>query len=124
MPRQNGGEMHRTIFGVSFAIAILLLVLSVTAQTGQVASSMQDEFRTLVDRYYAAWNSGNPDNAAPLYAHDADLVFYDLTPLKHTGWAEYDAGVRKVLASFASARFTPQSDLRVTRRGLIAWTTV
>ncbi len=86
--------------------------------------SDQQEFQALVDRYYAAWNTGNPENAAPLYAKDKDLVFYDLTPLQYTGWAEYEAGVSNVLASFASAKFTPQSDLRVTRRGSVAWTTV
>ena len=25
------------------------------------------EFKTLIDRYYSAWSSLNPDNAAPLY---------------------------------------------------------
>ncbi len=29
-----------------------------------------------------------------------------------------------MLDSFASAKFTPQQDLKVTRRGTIAWTTV
>jgi ketosteroid isomerase-like protein len=53
-----------------------------------------------------------------------DLVFYDLTPLKYTGWAEYNAGIRQVFASFASAKFTPQQDLKVMRRGTVAWTTV
>ena len=61
---------------------------------------------------YTAWNTGNPDNAAPLYAQDNDLVFYDLTPLKYIGWGAYDAGFRKVIASFASARFTTSTTLQ------------
>jgi len=75
-------------------------------------STEQDEFRSLIDRYYTAWNTGNPDNAAPLYAQDNDLVFYDLTPLKYIGWGAYDAGFRKVIASFASARFTTSTRLQ------------
>ena len=52
------------------------------------------------------------------------MIFYDIAPLKYTGWAEYEAGVRQVLASFASAKFTPQQDIKVTRRGTVAWTMV
>lgn len=76
------------------------------------------------ERYYAAWNTGDPERAAPLYAKDADSIFYDITPLKYRGWAEYDAGVRNVLGTFASAKFVPQPDLNVTRHGCVAWTTV
>ncbi len=105
----------------TFVIAFHLLTAGAWAQK---SSNPQGEFKTLIDRYYSAWNSGNPDNAAPLYAKDPDLVFYDLTPLKYNGWAEYDTGIRKVLAAFESAKFIPNQDLKVTRRGSIAWTTV
>jgi ketosteroid isomerase-like protein len=81
-------------------------------------------FSKLVEQYYAAWNSGDPERAAPLYAKDPNLVFYDITPLKYTGWKEYDAGVRNVMASFASVSFTPQKDLSVSTSGSIAWTTL
>jgi len=87
------------------------------------ASAAQKEFQALINRYYAAWNTGDPEKAAPLYAKDPDLVFYDLTPLQYVGWAAYEKGVRAVFASFASAKFTPHNDLRVTRHGTIAWTT-
>jgi len=59
-----------------------------------------------------------------LYAKDADLIFYDIAPLKYTGWAEYNKGVRNVLGGFESLKLTPNNDLKVTRRGSIAWTTV
>jgi uncharacterized protein (TIGR02246 family) len=109
-------------------IAFLLLpvggALGQSANTTAKKPTTQEVFQGLIDRYYTTWNSGDPEKAAPLYAKDPDLVFFDLTPLKYTGWAEYDVGVRKVMASFASVSFTPQKDLRVTRRGSIAWTTV
>ena len=108
------------------AATLLMLICLVTpAAFGQRANNNNDaEFKTLIGRYYAAWSSLNPDNAAPLYAKDADLVFYDLAPLKYTGWAEYDKGVRNVLGGFESLKLTPNSDLKVTRRGNIAWTSV
>jgi ketosteroid isomerase-like protein len=112
----------------AFAIFITLQPgLSIAGQPSKSApgpATAPPEFKALIDRYYAAWNTGNPDNASPLYAKDPNLIFYDLTPLKYTGWSEYDRGIRNVLASFASAKFTPQPDLNVTRHGTIAWTTV
>jgi len=118
----------RRLVRCAFAIFITLqLGLSIAGQASKsapAAPAAPPEFKALIDRYYAAWNTGNPDNAAPLYAKDANLIFYDLTPLKYTGWSEYDRGIRNVLASFASAKFTAQPDLKVTRHGTIAWTTV
>lgn len=81
------------------------------------------DIKAVVDKYAAAWGSLNPDNAAPLYAKDADLVFYDVLPLKYTGWSEYDKGVRPHFAAFESLKITPKGDLKVTRSGNVAWTT-
>ena len=107
-----------------FAAALLACLVS-PVTLGQKANKNNDsEFKTLIERYFAAWSSLNPDNAAPLYAKNPDLVFYDIAPLKYTGWAEYDKGVRNVLGGFESLKLTPNSDLKVTRRGSVAWTTV
>ena len=38
-----------------------------------------DDFTDLIKRYYAAWITLNPDNP---YARDADLVFFDIAPLR------------------------------------------
>ena len=107
-----------------FAAALLACLMSPVA-FGQPANKNNDgEFKTLIDRYFVAWSSLNPDNAAPLYAKNPDLVFYDIAPLKYTGWAEYDKGVRNVLGGFESLKLTPNHDLKVTRRGNVAWTTL
>lgn len=105
-----------------FALA-LLVGLSAGA-LGQKAAHGDAEFRTLIERYNDAWSTMNPDKAALFYAKDATLVFYDLAPLKYTGWSEYDKGVRNLLGGFQSLKLTPKDDLRVTRRGNLAWTTV
>lgn len=119
--------MNKRFLGSIFTLVFLLFPLRTLAQATAKppgVSATQKEFQALINRYYAAWNSGDPEKAAPLYAKDPDLVFYDLTPLQYVGWAAYDKGVRAVLGSFAAAKFTPQDDLRVTRHGTIAWTTV
>ena len=80
--------------------------------------------RSHVQRYWVAWATGDPNQAAPLYAKDAGLVFYDLEPLKWIGWADYRVGVvPHVLSKFESIRFHVNDDLDVTRRGSVAWTT-
>lgn len=116
-------------FRYRLAIGFILLLATFTAspQTKKAAARKQgagDEFKTLIDRYYTEWNTLNPDNAAPLYAKDAGLVFYDITPLKYNGWEEYKEGVKKILGQFSSATFSPHEDLKVTRRGNLAWTSV
>jgi ketosteroid isomerase-like protein len=84
--------------------------------------SMTD-LRPRVEQYWRAWQRG-PDAAAPLYAKDGDLVFYDLEPLQFTGWAEYRAGVGpNLLAKFERVAFTVRDDVKTTTRGAIAWTT-
>lgn len=108
-----------------FALAALLMCVSIVpAMADKVTPAEMAEFKALIDRSATAWSTLNPDNVSPLYAKDADLVFYDLAPLKYVGWSEYDKGVRAVFAGFESLALTPGSDLKVTRQGKIAWTTV
>ena len=105
-----------------FAIGILVCSFSMVAFAQKAAGNA--EFKILIDRYNTAWSSLNPDNASPMYAKDAALVFYDLAPLKYTGWAEYDKGVRSMFSTFETLKLTANDDLKVERRGNIAWTTV
>lgn len=113
---------------IPFTTLSLSFALVAGAQTAKAPTKDRAKdktsFKELIEQYYAAWNTGDPANAAPLYAKDANLIFYDITPLKYNGWREYDAGVRNVLGTFASAKFVPQPDMNVTRHGSIAWTTV
>jgi len=82
-------------------------------------------FRKLIDGYCQAWSSGDPNNAAKYYAKEDGLVFYDLAPFSYNNWKEYDAGVRKeLLDQMVTGSLTAGKELKVTRRGNIAWTTV
>jgi len=81
--------------------------------------------KKLIERYYAAWNTLNTDNAASFYAKDANLVFFDVVPLKYKGWVEYKEGVQKAFFDKISAgKLTPNDDLKITRRGNVAWMTL
>jgi len=102
--------------------AVLLACILFLAAAPALAKD-DDDIRAVIDKYAAAWGSLNPDNAAPLYAKDADLVFYDILPLKYAGWDAYAAGTKPHFAQFESLKITPKGDLKVTRRGDVAWTT-
>jgi ketosteroid isomerase-like protein len=106
-------------------LAFFGALLTFAGARAQQKASDDQTFRKLIDSYCAAWSSGNPENAAKFYDKDNALVFYDLAPFSYAGWKEYDAGVRKnLLDSAASASLTAGKELKVTRRGNIAWTTV
>ena len=93
---------------------------------GATGSKEADEFGGLIKQYYAAWSTLDPDQAAPLYAKDADLVFFDIAPLKYThGWKEYrDNFKTNVAPTFSSLKITPNDDMKVIRKGEVALVTL
>ena len=63
-------------------LLVVALAVSMFCLTALAQKKGGDDFNDLIRRYYAAWNTLNPDNASFLYAQDADLVFFDIAPLK------------------------------------------
>jgi ketosteroid isomerase-like protein len=121
-PRSSGPRHHWFVYVLLAFVAALLTFAGARAQ--QKASD-DATFRKLIDAYCAAWSSGDPANASKFYAKDDSLIFYDLAPFSYSGWKQYDAGVRKeFLDNAANASLTAGKELKVTRRGNIAWTTV
>ena len=109
------------------AAAVLMFVLSSSAQMKKslAKTALQAEFKSMIDQYYAAWSTLDPDKAAKYYAKDADLIFYDVAPLKYNGWGEYRAGVMKAFTeTMSSGKLTPNDDLKINQRGNIVWTTL
>jgi ketosteroid isomerase-like protein len=99
--------------------------LTFAAARAQQQSADDATFRKLIDDYCAAWSSGNADAPAKFYAQEDDLVFYDIAPFSYHGWKEYHLGVQKeFLDNAASIKLTAGKDLKVTRRGNVAWLTV
>jgi len=117
------GEHWRWLLYVVMAFAGALLTF-VDARAQQRASD-DATFRKLTDAYCAAWSTGNADAPAKFYAKENGLVFYDLAPFAYHGWKEYHDGVQKeFFSSMESGALTAGKDLKVSRRGTLAWTTV
>ena len=52
-------------------------------------------------------------------------MFFDVVPLRYNGWAEYKEGVQRVFFDKISAgKLTRNDDLKITRRGDVAWMTL
>ena len=116
-------ERWRWLLYVGLALAGALLTF-VGARAQQKATDSAT-FRKLTDDYCAAWSSGSPDNAAKFYAKEQGLVFYDITPFSYHSWKEYHEGVQKAFFdNMASGTLSAGKDLKVARRGTLAWTTV
>ncbi len=129
MSISTGGAVHknaerwRWLLYVALAIAGALLTF-VGARAQQKATD-DATFRKLIDSYCAAWSTGTADAPAKFYAKDNGLVFYDVAPFAYRSWKEYYDGVKKeFLDGAAEIKLTAGKDLKVTRRGTIAWTTV
>jgi len=120
--RPVGRDHHWVLYVVLAFFGGLLTFAGARAQ-----QKVTDEatFRKLIDSYCAAWSSKDPTNAAKFYDKSDGLVFYDVAPFSYGNWKEYDAGVRKNFFDGAeTVSLTAGKELKVTRHGNIAWTTV
>lgn len=111
-------------WSVYVVFALFGALLTFVGARAQQKASDDTTFRKLIDSYCAAWSSGNPDNAAKFYAKEDGLVFYDVAPFSYTGWRQYDADSKKFFESGTTITMTAGKDLKVSRHGNIAWTTV
>jgi ketosteroid isomerase-like protein len=108
-----------------------ILTVGVLAAVGLIAQDKAKDkpkmerfdFRPLMQQVWDAWSTLNPDNAARFYSKDAGRTFFDLAPLKYAGWSEYQAGSKKLLADYSSAKFTLNGDQHVGQRPATAWAT-
>jgi ketosteroid isomerase-like protein len=72
--------------------------------------------KALMQRFWDAWGTLDPAKAAPYYSKHPQNVFFDLAPMSYTGWAEYQEGVKNLLAGFRSVKFTVNDDARIMSR--------
>ena len=119
--------MNRSVKALLALSLMLLVTFAGAAQAKAPARQAGDaEFRKLIAAYYADWSKLSTEAPSKYYAKDADLIFFDIAPMKYTSWKEYSAGVQKNFFDNAtSATLTPNmNDLKITRRGNVAWTTL
>jgi ketosteroid isomerase-like protein len=121
----SAGKVERWRWLLYVALAFFGALMTFVGARAQQQASDAANFRKLTDAYCAAWSSGNLDNAAKFYSKNPDDVFYDVAPFSYHGWKEYRVGVQKqFFDNAASATLSAGKDLKVTRRGTIAWTSV
>jgi ketosteroid isomerase-like protein len=103
---------------------VTIALLALTSWPTHREPSSSDDLKDLMPRIMHAWDDLDPAKAAPYYAKDPDLVFYDDSPLKYTGWEAYARGVPKDFAGYKSFKTTLANDVSVHRVGdNFAWGT-
>src|ERR1700736_1639516 len=121
----SGASRERWRWLQYVAMAVAGALLTFIGARAQQRASDDPKFRKLIDDYCAAWSTGNADAPAKFYAKENGLIFYDLAPFAYHGWKEYHDGVQKeFFANMASGTLAASKDLRVSRHGTVAWTTV
>ena len=111
------------LLGATLLVAVTASTQYATGAGRRLPAGADPEIRATLERLFSAWSDLDPAKAAPFYAKDPDLVFFDVAPMKYTGWAEYAAGVPTAFAPYRSGKFTLNDDLRVYRHGPQAWAT-
>jgi ketosteroid isomerase-like protein len=129
MPGQHEAGSRVSNLGHHWILYVIIAffggLLTFVGALAEQKASDDATFRKLTDAYCAAWSSGSPSNAAKFYAKNDGLVFYDVAPFSYNSWKEYESGVQKeFFDTAASVSLTAGKELKTTRRGNIAWTTV
>ena len=107
--------MRKTLIlgGLLFAGASTLAVALESVTATEVA-----QFRGLEDKLWQAWNTRlNPADAAPFYSKQPNNLYFDFSPLKFTGWDEYQRVATKALAGGGHATTHIHDDFTVIKQG-------
>lgn len=81
------------------------------------------ELKHLMDKVTDGWVTLDPSKVAQYYAKDVGLAYYDIAPLKYTGWDEYESGSRKLFSTWKSIKVTISPDFKGYKNGNAAWAT-
>ncbi len=79
--------------------------------------------RALLQKVLEAWATLNTDSVAKYYDQAPNDVFYDVAPVKYTGWQEYANGFKQMAETVKSIQFTLNDDATVHHAGNWAWAT-
>jgi ketosteroid isomerase-like protein len=99
------------------------LMLGITSLAAYSTDREEETLRALVPKIVAAWGTLDISKVDPYYATDADFAYFDIAPMKYTNWKEYREGVQKALFEPNRSIEAKIDDLRVHRRGSLAWVT-
>src|SRR5258708_13018768 len=104
-------------------LTVLIASLTLAIAPFQVASADREEeaLRVLVPKIVDAWGTLDISKVEPYYASDADFAYFDIAPMKYSNWKEYRECVQKALFDPNRSIKATMDDLRVHRRGSLAW---
>jgi len=111
--------MRRMISMCVFAV----LALAVISLHATPVDKDEDTLRALVPKIVDAWGTMDIAKVDLYYATDSDFAYFDVAPLKYDNWKQYRETVQKVFFEPNRSIKATINDLRVHRRGSLAWAT-
>ena len=110
-----------------FLAVVVICIMAFSAMLGAPKKSDKKSAGPVPDKAYLqkiwdGWATLDPANTAQYYA-PGQHTFFDVAPLKYDSWDEYEAGVKKVLADYKSAKFTVNDDAQLHPAGDYVWGT-
>ena len=111
---------HRKMTLLALMASLMLAIISFQAYA---ADHEEETLRALVPKIVAAWGTLDIAKVDPYYATDADFAYFDIAPMKYSNWKEYREGVQKAFFEPNRSIAAKIDDLRVHRRGTLAWAT-
>lgn len=106
------------------AFALLLTISPALRATEKISPAEREELKSRAYALWTAWDSFDPSRVAEFYSKDPGNVYYDISPLKFTGWQQYAETAGKNLVG-AHAKWSPNGDdFKAIKSGNLAVTTM
>jgi ketosteroid isomerase-like protein len=107
-----------------FVVMCLMFASQAVAQTKpaekkSAPSGVPD--KALIQEILNAWGTMDTSVVGKYYDHAPTNVFYDVSPLKFDGWAQYTVGVNQLFNTLKSINFSVNDDAAVHHAGNLAW---
>jgi ketosteroid isomerase-like protein len=99
------------------------LALSLAGYTAP-AHAADPDFKAMMRKVLDAWQTLDPTKAGVYYSKESDTVYYDVFPLKYTGWNAYAAGTKDTFQDWTSLTVSLNDDAWIERHGDVAITAV
>src|SRR5258708_5909446 len=90
-----------------------------SAPTTKVSAAVTPE---LLQEVWNQWCTLDPKNPAKFYDKTPGNVYFDITPLEYHSWAEYESGVKAVLAGMKSGT-AKVDEVKIHPAGTAQWAT-
>ncbi len=115
--------MRRLCLFVMLALAVNLCAVAQDHQHESAPSGKSGFDKAIMQQLWDAWCTLDTKNPAKYYGKEKSHVFYDIAPLQYHGWAEYEAGVKPLLAQWKSAQCKVNYDGQIREESpMMVWT--